>query len=197
MKKLVVSLLLAGVLVAAFGFVSTASAQGPVDQVVYGQGMGRGGNGYVNAGEVENEFVHDAMMEAWSDALGISVEEIEAREEAGETLSQIALSAGISFEDFWTLKDEINLSAADQALAAGQIDETEYAFLVQANQRVMGGNSAMRGTGYRATDGTPLGTGYRATDGTPLGTGTGDPALDGTGFGGRRGAGQLGTCIID
>ena len=44
MKKLVVSLLLAGVIVAAFGFVSTANAQGPVDQPFYGQGGGRGGH---------------------------------------------------------------------------------------------------------------------------------------------------------
>jgi len=123
MKKLVVSLLLAGVIVAAFGFVSTASAQGSDERAYYGQGGGRGGFGASSADHVENADVHNLFMEAWSAELGLSVEEIEAREESGETMAQIALSTGISFEDFRALKTTINAKVADEALAAGFIDE--------------------------------------------------------------------------
>jgi hypothetical protein len=179
MKKLVVSLVLAGVIVAAFGFVSTASAQGSDERAYYGQGGGRGGFGASSADHVENADVHNLFMEAWSAELGLSVEEIEAREESGETMAQIALSTGISFEDFRALKTTINATVADEALAAGFIDEAEYQWLIQAAQRQMNG----LGQGSR------LGT----ANGTPLGSGTGYRAADGTGYGMRRGAGQLGS----
>jgi len=91
MKKLLVSLLLAGVMVTAFGFVSTANAQGPVDQPFYGQGGGRGaargGLGVANVDRDVNEDVHNLMMEAWSAELGLSVEELESRVENGERLA--------------------------------------------------------------------------------------------------------------
>jgi len=181
MKKLVVSLLLAGVIVAAFGFVSTASAQGSDERAYYGQGGGRGGFGASSADHVENADVHNLFMEAWSAELGLSVEEIEAREESGETMAQIALSTGISFEDFRALKTTINAKVADEALAAGFIDEAEYQWLIQAAQRQMNG----LGQGGR----------YGDTSVNPQGTGPENMVRpsDGTGYGMRRGAGQLGS----
>lgn len=175
MKKLMVSMILAGVIVAAFGFVSTANAQGPVDQPVYGQGGGQGGFGAARADRVENEDVHNLMMEAWSTELGLSVEELETREDAGERLSQIALSTGMALEDFQALKTEIHTAVADQALAAGYIDQAQYDWMIQAANRQMNG----RGNGAGMGNGTRMGTGTRAADGT------------GTGM--RRGAGRLGT----
>ena len=173
MKKLVVSLLLAGVIVAAFGFVSTASAQGPVDQPFYGQGGGRGGArggfGVANVDQVVNEDVHDLMMEAWSTELGLSVEEIETLEDAGERLSQIAISTGIAFEDFRALKTEIHTSVAEQALAAGYIDQAQYDWMIQAAERQASGFGGGYGMGTRSADGT------------------------GTGYGMRRGGGQFGS----
>ena len=200
MKKLVVILLLAGVIVAAFGFVSTASAQGSDERAYYGQGGGRGGFGATSADHVENADVHALMMEAWSDESGLSVEELEAREDAGETMAQIVLSTGISFEDFRVLKTTINTSVADEALAAGFIDDAEYQWLIQAAQRQM--NGLGQGSRLGTASGTPLGTGpatgYRAADGTFNGRGSGMVEGTGTGYGMRRGAGQLGTgdCLV-
>ena len=200
MKKLVVSLLLAGVIIAAFGFVSTANAQGTVDQPFYGQGGGRGGFGATSADHVENEYVHALMMEAWAAELGLDVEELETREAAGETMAQIALSTGIAFEDFRALKTEINISAADKALQAGYIDATQHAWLIQAAERQMNGqgNGTRLGTANDTPLGTGPGTGYRAADGTFNGRGSGLVDGTATGYGMRRGAGQLGTgdCLV-
>ena len=177
MKKLMVSLLLAGVLVAVIGATSVVNAQGPVNNPVVEQGGGRGGFGANSADHVENEDVHNLMMEAYSAELGISVAELNAREDAGETMSQIVLSTGRTFEEFRALKTAVNTSAAEQALKAGYIDQAQYQWYLQAAERQMNG----QGNGTRLADGS----GYSAR--TTLGTGT-RPA-DGSGFG-TRGAGR-------
>jgi len=180
MKKLMVSLLLAGVLVAVIGATSAVNAQGPVNTPVVEQGGGRGGFGTRDArsaDHVENEDVHNLMMEAYSAELGISVAELNAREDAGETMSQIVLSTGRTFEEFRALKTAVNTSAAEQALKAGYIDQAQYQWYLQAAERQMNG----QGNGTRLADGS----GYSAR--TTLGTGT-RPA-DGSGFG-TRGAGR-------
>ena len=185
MKKLLVSLLLAGVIVAAFSFVSTASAQGPLDQPFYGQGGGLGGFSTTNSDQVENEDVHNLMMEAWSAELGLSVEELETREAAGEPMSRIALSTGVSFAEFRSLKTAVNTSVAEQALAAGYIDQAQYDWMIQAAQRQMSGRG--NGTRVGTSNGTPQGTGTRAVDGTGSATGTS--------FGMGRGAGRSGSTL--
>ena len=183
MKKLMVSLLLAGVMIAVIGATSVVNAQGPVEQPLYQQGGGQGGFGANSADHVENEDVHNLMMEAYSAELGISVAELNAREEAGETMSQIVLSTGISFEDFRALKTAVNTSTAEKALAAGYIDQAEYAWLIQAAERQMNGQGnggrLGAGTGTPLADGTGIGTGMR---------GSGTRPSDGTGFG-TRGSG--------
>jgi hypothetical protein len=173
MKKIVLSLLLAGVIVAAFGFVSTASAQGPVDQPFYGRGGARGGLG--NTGQVVNEDVHNLMMDAWATELSLSVEELEARVEDGERLAQIALGTGLSFEDFRALKLEIHTAVAEEALAAGFIDQAQYDWMLQAAERQANGFGGGYGMGTRSADGTGLGTstgyGMRRGGGGQFGTG--------------------------
>lgn len=172
MKKLVLSLLMAGVIVAAFGFVSTASAQGPVDQPFYGRGGARGGLG--NTGQVVNEDVHNLMIEAWSTELGISVTDLDARIDDGERLAQIALGTGLSFEDFRALKTEIHTAVAEEALAAGFIDQAQYDWMIQAADRQAsgfgGGYGMGSGTGYgmRRGGGGQFGTGLRVQDGSCL-----------------------------
>ena len=172
MKKLLVSLVLVGGLVAVIGATSVARAQGPVDQPLYQQGGGQGGFGGNSADLVENEDVHELMMNAYSAELGISVDELEAREAAGEPMSLIVLSTGRTFEEFRALKTAVNTSVAEQALAAGYIDQAEYEWLIQAAGRQMNGQG--RGFGMRGA-GAGTGTGMR---------GAGNRSADGTGFGG-------------
>ena len=180
MKKLMVSLLLAGVLVALIGATVVVNAQGPDNAPLYQQGGGRGGFGFNNPDRVENEDVHNLMMAAWSTELGISVDELNTREDAGETMAQIALSTGISFEEFRALKTAVNTSAAEQALKAGYLDQAQYEQLLQAAERQMNGQ----------------GNGTRPADGTGLGTRGG--GMRGAGTRSARGAGQNSTnCIVN
>lgn len=162
MKKLMVSILLAGVMVAVIGAVSVVNAQGPDNAPLYQQGGGRGGFGANRADRVENEDVHNLMMEAYSAELGISTAELNAREEAGETMAQIVLSTGRSFEEFRALKTAVNTSVAEQALKAGYIDQAQYEWLLQAAERQMNGQGnggqMSAGNGTRPADGTGFGT---------------------------------------
>ena len=181
MKKLLVSLVLVGVLVAVIGATSIAQAQGPVDQPLYQQGGGQYGFGANDPDHVENEDVHNLTVEAWSAALGISVEELEAREAAGETMFSIATSSGKTFEEFRALKTTIHTSVAEEALAAGYITQAEADLMLRAAERQMSGLGI--GGGQR--------TGTAAADGTGYGMrGAGNRSADGTGFGGgMRGTG--------
>jgi hypothetical protein len=169
MKKIIVSLIVAGVIVAALGSVAVVSAQGPVNQSGTGQTAGQGGGRYGNRVSddlhVENEAVHDLMMSAYAVKLGLSVDELNTREEAGETLSQIALSTGLSFEEFWAMKTEIKTQVTSQALAEGLITQAEADLMLQS--------AARRAARFSNSNATGSGTGY--------------------GMGGRMGSGMRGT----
>lgn len=188
MKKLMVSLLLAGVLTAVIGVTSVVNAQGPDNTPLYQQGGGQGGFGANSEDHVENEDVHNLMMAAWSAELGISVDELNAREEAGETMAQIALFTGISFEEFRALKTAVNTSSAEQALKAGYIDQAEYQWLLQVAERQMNGQGNVRSRSTRTIGNF---TGTRTSDGS----GAGIRPADGRGYGARgtsmRGSGNL------
>lgn len=57
---------------------------------------------------------HDAMLALFSEKLGISVDELQSRLENGESMAQIALAAGMTFEEFRALmpKSELGQRAA-------------------------------------------------------------------------------------
>ncbi len=124
MKNIIVSLLVVGVIAAALGTFTVVNAQSGTPQPFYGQnGGGRFGYRSNTDLHVENDALHDLMMEAYSAELGISVDELNSRLDAGETLSQIALSTGLSFEEFWTLKTSVQATVAEQALEQGLITQ--------------------------------------------------------------------------
>ena len=168
-KSLLVLMVVAVAIVASLGTVTAVSAQGlgQGDGTTLAQG-GRGNGGFGNRGtEIEDPEVHALEVAAWSEALGISAEDIDARLEAGETMSQIALSAGVTFDEFWTLKAQIKADVADQALAAGYITAEEAQLMQQ---------SAVRRGGMGARDGArggARGTGL-GVDGTCTGLGVSD-----------------------
>lgn len=142
MKKLMVSLIVAGVIVAALGTATVVSAQSGTPQPYFGQNGG-GRYGYqVNSDLFEqDEVLHDLMIDSWSAELGVSVDELNTRLNSGETLSQIALSTGLSFDEFWTLSDSIRAAAAEQALADGSITQ-EQADLIQQSMQVRASGQA-------------------------------------------------------
>lgn len=147
MKKLMVSLIVVGVIAASLGTATVVSAQSETPQPYFGQNGG-GRYGYqVNSDLYEqDEVLHDLMMEAWSAELGISVDELNVRLDGGESLSQIALSAGLSLDEFWALSDSIRAAAAEQALTDGMITQ-EQADLIQQSIQVRAAGQARGGTG--------------------------------------------------
>ncbi len=94
MKKSLIAVLVAAVLIASFGVVSSVYA--------YGGNPGNG-NGSAVRQQLQTEdglgLYHDEILAAFSEALGITVEELEARIDAGETIIEIAVAEGMSLED--------------------------------------------------------------------------------------------------
>jgi hypothetical protein len=100
MKKSLIAVLVAAVLVASFSVVGSVYAQSETPEYGYGYG-----NGVQQQLQTEDGLglYHDEIMAAFSEALDLSVEEIEAKIEAGQTIADIALEAGLSFEEFKAL----------------------------------------------------------------------------------------------
>jgi hypothetical protein len=127
MKKLALAVSLAALLsLMAFGAVS---AQG-VSPLNPGGNGGRGNGDGVPVNQSFNIGVDgrmtDYMHAAYADVLGLTVEALDARINAGETIFAIAESLGM---DFYTIQDEARLAALEMALADGAITEDAFNFL--------------------------------------------------------------------
>lgn len=98
MKKSFIAIIVAAMLVASFGVVGSVYAQ-----------SGNPGNGYGVATQQQLHtedglgLYHDEILAIFSEALAIPVADLELRIEAGETIAQIALSEGMTFEDIKAL----------------------------------------------------------------------------------------------
>jgi hypothetical protein len=108
MKKSLIAVLVAAVLVASFSVVGSVYAQSETPEYGYGYG-----NGVKQQLQTEDGLglYHDEIMAAFSEALDIPVTDLEARIEDGETIAEIALEAGLSFEDFKALMPTGNFGA--------------------------------------------------------------------------------------
>ena len=73
-----------------------------------------------------NSELHSYMTEAVAEALGITVEELEASKEAGENIRDLAEAQGLSDEELSTLMQEARAAALDAALGDGVITQEEY-----------------------------------------------------------------------
>jgi len=112
----------------------------------------RGGRGngsqmlYQNRDSMEDGLLHDAMIAAFSEALNIPVLDLEERLAAGESMADIALSTGMTLEDFRTLLTEIRTTVHDQAVEEGLLPGSQSGWL---NERPEGntGYGARRGGG--------------------------------------------------
>jgi hypothetical protein len=132
MKKILIGMVILVVSIFALGIAGFAYANNPTPPAPehpYGPGMmgDYGGEGYnrgMMGGNGENfsygmmgwngEYgtMHDAMVVALAEALGLTQEEVEARQDTGETLWQIAAAEGLTDEEI----RDVMLSAHDLAL---------------------------------------------------------------------------------
>jgi len=149
MKK---TILIVGLIVAALAVlgVGVAFAQGPAPYGGNGSMMQNGGG-----------YLHTYMVTAFAEKLGLTVEDVDARLAAGETMYDIAIASGVTTEDLPALMVDVRTVALDAAVKDGVVTQTQADWMKS------------RGFGQG---------GY--------GMGTGDcPMNDGTGFG--RGGGMM------
>ncbi len=93
--------------------------------------------------------MHEYMVKAMADALGISTSDFEARRDAGKTAYQIALDLGISADKIPTLLSDARSKALDAAVADKAITQAQADWM----------KISRRGMGHGNCDGTgqPLG----------------------------------------
>jgi len=173
MKKVLVLLVVVAVLVTALGVAGLAYAQSPSGSTgLPGSGVGpgmRGGRGPRGGmgGSVSatgEGILHEAMLAVFSEKLGFSVADLEARLANGETMAQIALSTGLTFDEFRTLMVEARSQAIDQAVADGTLTQAQADWMKTRGGGQMGGAGAMRGGG--------MGQGLYANPNCPYATST-------------------------
>ncbi|MBT3190218.1 MAG: hypothetical protein HN736_16070 [Anaerolineae bacterium] len=70
-------------------------------------------------------LLHDYMSEAMANALGVTVEELQAGHDAGENFFDLALAQGITEEEIPTLMQSARDAALEAAIADGAITQEE------------------------------------------------------------------------
>ena len=153
MKKFVVTLMVVAVVVFALSAVGVAYAQSPTQTPGTGTGRmgGRGSqNGLGGANTTAGDgILHDYMIAAYAEKLNIPVADLEARLDSGETMAQIALSTGLTFEQFRTLMVEVRTQAIEQALNDGVLTQAQADWMSQHGAGQMAGGQMGNGSGMR------------------------------------------------
>lgn len=160
MKKVVIIGTILAVAVAAFfagTLVYAANAQQPTPQGgMYGGGRGQGGGmmggqgGYGRGGGMmgagwDGDYgpMHEYMIPALAEGLGLTAEELQARIDAGETPYEVAVSLGFSAEEIQTIFTTAHAQALQAAVDAGIITQEQADWMSTHMQQ-------RRGNGYGA-----------------------------------------------
>lgn len=97
MKKSLIAVVIAVVVIGVIGAAGAVYAQAPTPET-WTPGQGLGDRTQLRSGDGTGIY-HEEMLTIFSEALGISVEDLETRIAAGETLMQIAMAEGLTFEE--------------------------------------------------------------------------------------------------
>jgi hypothetical protein len=113
--------------------------------------MGRGMMGYgannqgsfncpMGDGDEDSDYgvLHDTMVSAFAQALGLTPEELETRLQAGDTLWVIAQEQGKTSEPFQEMMTTARTSAVNQAVTDGVITQEQADFMLERMGRMMG-----------------------------------------------------------
>jgi hypothetical protein len=117
-------------------------------------GYGMMGQGFFQAQPADGNYgpMHESMVEAFANALGASVEDIESRLAAGESMWQVAEAFGISPENFSALRAEVRAGALQKAVEAGLITQEQATWMNQRMGSRGFAGGACNGTGPDGTD---------------------------------------------
>ncbi|MGA9398344.1 MAG: hypothetical protein WBV22_08815 [Anaerolineaceae bacterium] len=144
MKKAILGFTLIATLVLALGLTSLVSAQSSEPtptpercswfEKIFDREdcvMGRPDGSRINDG-----ILHDYMVNALAEKLSISVTTLEERFNNGESMSQIAVAEGLSFDEFQTWMLDARTQAIDQAVKDGKLT-TEQADWMKSHRGAM------------------------------------------------------------
>ena len=155
MKKFVVTLMVVAVVVFGLSAVGVAYAQSPTQTP--GTGTGRmGGRGSQNGlgganTPVGDGILHDYMIAAYAEKLNIPVADLETRLANGETMAQIAISTGLTLDQFRTLMVEVRTQAIEQGLNDGVLTQAQADWMSQHGAGQMAGGQRGNGFGMRGS----------------------------------------------
>ncbi|GAP15486.1 hypothetical protein LARV_03275 [Longilinea arvoryzae] len=162
MGKIFVGVLIGVVLVGAvLGVYGLVNAQAPATPLQQGQqpgyGMMGGGRGTSRMGLANDGQpgpMHDLMIAAWADKLGLSVDVIDQRLDAGETMYDIAVSQGLTADEFQAARVEIHNTVLDEAVSQGLITQ-EQADWMKSRGGAMGAGNCLGGGGHGRWESVP------------------------------------------
>jgi hypothetical protein len=157
MKKSLLGILIVAVVVFALAITGVVHAQSntptySTTQTDYGFG-GHGGMMGGRTGIDQDGLLHDAMIAAFAEKLGISVEDLNARLASGETMYSIAKAEGLTDEEFATLMVDTRNQAIDQAVTNGTLTQAQADWMKTRSNMMGSGSFGMRGAnGSRGTN---------------------------------------------
>lgn len=157
MNKFVLTMVLVAVIAVALGTVSVSYAQTPTQTPNQTPGTGTGGmggrgfrGGMAGGNMVAGEgILHDYLIAAYAQKLNIPATDLETRLNNGETMAQIAVSQGLTLEQFRTLMVEARTQAIDQALQDGKLTQDQSDWMKQRGAGQMAGGQMGNGRGMR------------------------------------------------
>ena len=133
----------------------------------YGPGM-MGGRGGMMGGYQSGSFgpMHEYMVEAYAEAFGITVEELQERLVGGENMWQIALASGFSEEEIPGLMTVAHTQALNKAVEAGVLTGEQADWMIQrmAQRQAQGfgpGTGGCGGFGGHMSNGGGMMRGWR------------------------------------
>ena len=134
MRKIWIIVGVLGIATLALGTAGLAYAQSetppPFTNSGYGPEMmgsrGRYGGGLVYGEEGPS---HELMLESFAEALGIAVDQLEARLDSGEMMWQIAEAVGVSEEKFFDIMQQGRKTMVEQADGDGKLSQEQADFM--------------------------------------------------------------------
>ena len=151
--------------------IGAVSAQEPTDDGQTGR-RGPKGNSELHA-YLHNEDVRGQMQSAIAEALGITVEELEAAKENGQSIRDLAEAQGVELSELQEARKAALIEAVEEAVDEGTITQAQAD---QMLERIENGNVRKgprrgrggHGDGFRGSFGAPRGGNGPAGDATTL-----------------------------
>ena len=99
--------------------------------------------------------LHTFMVVEWAKKLDLNVNDINTRLDAGESMYDIALSAGVTAEEFPAVMTEVRTNAVNEGVAANVITQEQADWMLSHGQGMGGmyGNGNCTGSGSQGQAG--------------------------------------------